>query len=190
MVPRDKINYVVSFIGFAPADDPQIAIYCVIDRPNVAKQASASYATGVVKNILTEVLPYLHISKTEEMTIAEQEEVDRMLGNIVQGNTPENEDGNGDAPSDGTKEGEQGEQGEQEGQEGQGEAEDKKPSYIVDPDTGELVDPDTGEKAQMNDSADGEADGDADSLPVGVSGRADNISQDNSTDNTNGPPQQ
>ncbi len=42
----------------------------------------------------------------------------------------------------------------------------------------------------MNDSADGEADGDADSLPVGVSGRADNISQDNSTDNTNGPPQQ
>ena len=83
----------------------------------MAKQASASYATGVVKNILTEVLPYLHISKTEEMTIAEQEEVDRMLGNIVQGNTPENEDGNGDAPSDGTKEGEQGEQGEQEGQE-------------------------------------------------------------------------
>lgn len=190
MVPRDKINYVVSFIGFAPADDPQIAIYCVIDRPNVAEQSHATYATGIVKNILTEVLPYLHISKTEEMTIAEQEEVDRMLGNIVQGNTPENEDGNGDAPSDGTKEGEQGEQGEQEGQEGQGEAEDKKPSYIVDPDTGELVDPDTGEKAQMNDSADGEADGDADSLPVGVSGRADNISQDNSTDNTNGPPQQ
>ena len=188
MVPRDKINYVVSFIGFAPADDPQIAIYCVIDRPNVAKQASASYATGVVKNILTEVLPYLHISKTEEMTIAEQEEVDRMLGNIVQGNTPENEGENGDASSDGAKEGEQ---------EGQGEAdgstpneEDKKPSYIVDPETGELVDPDTGEKAQMNDSADVEADSAADSLPVGVSGRADGVSRDNSTDNTNGPPQQ
>ena len=70
-VPRDKTNYVVSFIGFAPADDPQIAIYCVIDRPNVHDQAHATYATGIVRNILTEVLPYLHIAKTEEMTIAE-----------------------------------------------------------------------------------------------------------------------
>ncbi len=180
MVPRDKTNYVVSFIGFAPADDPQIAIYCVVDRPNVAKQAHATYATGIVKNILTEVLPYLHIAKTEEMTIAEQEEVDKLLGNIVQGNTPENEGGDSDAT---------GEEGE--GQEGQGEAdgdtpeEDKKPSYIVDPDTGELVDPVTGEKAEMDFSTDGGAVSDADELPDGASGSA-----EGGGDNNNGPPQQ
>ena len=139
MVPRDKTNYVVSFIGFAPADDPQIVIYCVIDRPNVAKQASASYATGVVKNILTEVLPYLHIARTEEMTIAEQAEVDSILGSIVQADTPEGD--GGDASEDG-----------QEGDNGEAVNGDtsKKPFYIVDPDTGELMDPTTGEKAQMD----------------------------------------
>ena len=167
MVPRDHTNYVVSFIGFAPADDPQIAIYCVVDRPNVAKQAHATYATGIVKNILTEVLPYLHIAKTEEMTIAEQEEVDKLLGNIVQGNSePENENEGGDSEAP--------------GEEGQGEAdgdapeEDKKPSYIVDPDTGELVDPVTGKKAEMDYSTDGGAVSDADELPDGASeiGRA------------------
>lgn len=177
MVPRDHTNYVVSFIGFAPADDPQIAIYCVVDRPNVANQAHATYATGIVKNILTEVLPYLHIAKTEEMTIAEQEEVDKLLGNIVQGNPePENEGGDSEAPG-----------GEGQGQEGQGEAdgdapeEDKKPSYIVDPDTGELVDPVTGKKAEMDYSTVS----DADELPDGASGNA-----EGGGDNNNGPPQQ
>ena len=185
MVPRDHTNYVVSFIGFAPADDPQIAIYCVVDRPNVAKQAHATYATGIVKNILTEVLPYLHIAKTEEMTIAEQEEVDKLLGNIVQGNPEpenenENEGGDSDAPG-----------GEGQGQEGQGEAdgdapeEDKKPSYIVDPDTGELVDPVTGKKAEMDYSTDGGAVSDADELPDGASGNV-----EGGGDNNNGPPQQ
>lgn len=105
MVPRDKINYVVSFIGFAPADDPQIVIYCVIDRPNMQKQATASYATGIVKNILTEVLPYLHIAKTEEMTVAEQEEVDKILGDIVASDNADEEGsgtegGEGDKPED------------------------------------------------------------------------------------------
>ncbi|MDR2546687.1 MAG: cell division protein FtsI [Lachnospiraceae bacterium] len=71
MIPRDKTNYVLSFIGFAPADDPQIAIYVVVDRPNVRQQHSARYATQIVKNILTEVLPYLNIYMTEELTEAQ-----------------------------------------------------------------------------------------------------------------------
>lgn len=146
MVPRDHTNYVVSFIGFAPADDPQIAIYCVVDRPNVADQPHATYATGIVRNILTEVLPYLHIAKTEEMTIAEQEEIDRLLGSVVQEETPEGEDGN--TPEGDSAEGQQvpnGENNNPTGEEGGGE-----PAYVVDPDTGELVNPDTGEKAQMD----------------------------------------
>lgn len=171
MVPRDKTNYVVSFIGFAPADDPQIAIYCVIDRPNVHDQAHATYATGIVRNILTEVLPYLHIAKTEEMTIAEQEEIDNLLGTIVQGDTSEKEGENGDSPSDDASKDTTGEGGQEDGNPGNEDGEDsKKPSYIVDPETGELVDPVSGKKAEM----DYGIDGDNDSLPDGASGSAEN----------------
>lgn len=147
MVPRDHTNYVVSFIGFAPADDPQIAIYCVVDRPNVTDQPHATYATGIVRNILTEVLPYLHIAKTEEMTIAEQEEIDRLLGSVVQGETPKDEDGN--TPEGDSAEGQQAPNGENNNPTGEEEG-GGVPTYVVDPDTGELVNPDTGEKAQMD----------------------------------------
>ena len=66
-------------MGYAPADDPKIAIYVVVDRPNVpiGGQDDAKYATRIVRNILTEVLPYLHIYMTEELSekeIAELEE--------------------------------------------------------------------------------------------------------------------
>ncbi len=154
-VPRDHKHYVVSFIGFAPADDPQIAIYCVINEPNVADQAHATYATGIVKKILTEVLPYLHITRTEEMTIAEQEEIDNILGNIMQNDTTSGEGEEGENSENGGQEGGEG-TGDENGDtpsssEGDGsDPTSSGPSYTVDPDTGELVNPDTGEKAEMD----------------------------------------
>ena len=143
MVPRDKKNYVVSFIGFAPADDPQIVIYCVVDRPNVADQPHATYATGIVKSVLTEILPYLHISRTEEMTIAEQEEAENLLGNIV----PKEEDTAESTSSEAEENADDTALGETSGETG---ASGGKAFYVVDPVTGELIDPDTGEKAQLN----------------------------------------
>lgn len=74
-LPRKNNQYVVSFMGYAPADDPQIAIYVVVDRPNVAKQDDAKYATGIVRNILTEALPYLNIFMTEELDDTERKEL-------------------------------------------------------------------------------------------------------------------
>jgi len=68
MVPRNKKNYVVSFMGYAPANDPQIAIYVVVDRPNAVIQDDAKFATGIVKNILTEVLPYQNYFMSEELS--------------------------------------------------------------------------------------------------------------------------
>ena len=73
--PRNKKNYVVSFMGFAPADDPKLVIYTVIDEPNVPQQASARYATLLTRDILTEVLPYMHVFMTEELSDAEKEEL-------------------------------------------------------------------------------------------------------------------
>jgi len=75
-LPRKNGQYVVSFMGYAPADDPQIAIYVVVDRPNAVAQDDAKYATGIVRNILTEVLPYLNIYMTEELTDAERQELE------------------------------------------------------------------------------------------------------------------
>lgn len=58
-------NYLVSFIGFAPLDDPQVLIYVVVDTPNVEEQASSSYAQYLAQAILSEVLPYMNISQDE-----------------------------------------------------------------------------------------------------------------------------
>lgn len=75
-LPRKNGQYVVSFMGYAPADDPQIAIYVVVDRPNAVVQDDAKYATGIVRNILAEVLPYLNIYMTEELSDVEKKELE------------------------------------------------------------------------------------------------------------------
>lgn len=77
-IPRDKTNYVVSFMGYAPADDPEIAIYVVVDRPNAQFQADAKFATRIVRKVLTEVLPYFHYPMTEPVTEEEQAELDAL----------------------------------------------------------------------------------------------------------------
>ena len=75
MGSRDKEDYVVSFMGFAPVEDPKIAVYVVIDRPNVDSQDDAKHATRIVRSILTETLPYLNVFMTEELSEQEVEEL-------------------------------------------------------------------------------------------------------------------
>ncbi|MDE5892138.1 MAG: hypothetical protein K2H45_04340 [Acetatifactor sp.] len=91
---RSLTEHVVSFMGFAPADDPQIAIYVVVDRANAASDDDAKYATGIVRNVLTEALPYLNIYMTEELSETEVRELqERQLAITNQyTQTPENED--------------------------------------------------------------------------------------------------
>ena len=62
------VNYLVSFIGFAPVEDPQLVIYCVVDEPNVAEQFHSTYAQNIVREILEEVLPYMNIYRDEDTT--------------------------------------------------------------------------------------------------------------------------
>ena len=73
---RSLTEHVVSFMGYAPADDPQIAIYVVVDRANAAKDDDAKFATGIVRNVLTEALPYLNIYMTEELSESEKRELE------------------------------------------------------------------------------------------------------------------
>lgn len=155
-LPRgNKEFYVVSFMGYAPADDPQIAIYVVVDRPNVRYQDDAKFATRIVRSILTETLPYLNIFMTEELSDSEREELEALQIEImtpivsseeeteeedaehIEGETPENEGGEDDT-------------GDQEGEIGVQERIwetfpiDPETGYAVDPNTGAMVDPNTG----------------------------------------------
>ncbi|MBQ4529478.1 MAG: peptidoglycan glycosyltransferase [Lachnospiraceae bacterium] len=72
-VGRDKKNYLISFIGYAPAEKPQVVVYVVIDRPNIYPQSQSKYATTLAKDIMTEVLPYMNIFPDQEYTTEELE---------------------------------------------------------------------------------------------------------------------
>ena len=110
-VPRDGVNYLVSFIGFAPVEDPQLMIYCIVDQPNDADQPHSSFAQNIVREILEEVLPYMNIYPDEEITglhsgwditgkdTGSAATTDRVTGNITE-TEPEGTDDVPDAMED------------------------------------------------------------------------------------------
>ena len=177
-LPRGNNQYVVSFMGYAPADDPEIAIYVVVDRPNVFAQDDAKYATRIVRKILTEVLPCLNIFMTEELSDSEWEELEELH---IQLKMPRedsedeeqltDEEGN---PIDPESEGDQEEdQGNEETPEEKESREvwrtfplDPETGYLKDPGTGYLYDPETGSQVyggsllgkdeEQNDEGEGE----------------------------------
>jgi stage V sporulation protein D (sporulation-specific penicillin-binding protein) len=55
-------NHIVSFIGFAPADDPQLVVYVAVDNPK-GIQFGGVVAAPIVGNILDDSLRYLKIPK-------------------------------------------------------------------------------------------------------------------------------
>lgn len=56
-------NHIVSFIGFAPADDPQIVVYTAIDNPKGTVQFGGVVAAPIVGNILEDSLRALDVKK-------------------------------------------------------------------------------------------------------------------------------
>ena len=159
--PRKTGNYVVSFMGFAPADDPQIVIYTVIDTPNVESQPHARYATLLTRDILTEVLPYMHVFMTEELSEtekAELSEAELTFAQSANGSVSENEipgegenaqdedEGAGEVPDDSVIVFE-----EQEIEQEEKKFElDPETGYPIDPATGALLDPETGQPINAN----------------------------------------
>lgn len=67
-LPRGNGNYLLSYIACAPASNPEVAIYVIIDEPNAEVQADSSLVLGLSKAIMEEAFPYLGIT-----TIAESE---------------------------------------------------------------------------------------------------------------------
>ena len=63
-LPRSANKYISSFIGFAPADDPQVVGLCVINNPQ-GVYYGGTIAAPVIREIFENVLPYLGVEQTE-----------------------------------------------------------------------------------------------------------------------------
>ncbi len=125
--PRGTGDYVVSFMGYAPIDDPQVVVYVVIDEPNVEDQPHSSFAQELAKGIFTEILPYMNVFRTEDLSEEERAELEAMHIIPVSGNS---------VPADGSN--------------GVVYETDEATGYAIDPTTGELLDPDTYAPADGN----------------------------------------
>jgi len=64
-LPRGRGKYVISFIGYAPQENPEFMIYVVIDEPNVADQTSSRLACELASDIMEEAFPLMKIPKSE-----------------------------------------------------------------------------------------------------------------------------
>lgn len=144
--PRRNGNYVVSFIGFAPVNDPKVVVYAVIDEPNVADQPHSTFAQEIVRGIFTEVLPYMNVFRTEEISEEEQQELEALgiIRTVSENGIGEETMADGDT-------GDAGEVAEPEAlPEGSPDGGDVEKSYTIDPKTGYAVDPETGKKYDPN----------------------------------------
>lgn len=59
-------DYIVSFIGFAPTNDPEIIIYVAIDHPKSALQFGSVIAAPIVGQIIEDIAPIIGIEKQSE----------------------------------------------------------------------------------------------------------------------------
>lgn len=78
--PRSENNYVVSFIGAVPAEDPELVIYVAIDTPNVGSQDTCHGSGEITHNILTQILPYLNVPTMAEEKAAGVTLYDELAG--------------------------------------------------------------------------------------------------------------
>lgn len=70
--PRSAKTYVVSFCGFAPADDPSLLCYVIVDEPNLPGEEAAhsSFASQIFSKIMAEALPAMNIYPDGETAIS------------------------------------------------------------------------------------------------------------------------
>jgi stage V sporulation protein D (sporulation-specific penicillin-binding protein) len=90
-LPRSANNYLLSFAGFVPADDPQVLVYVIVDTPNLEgkEQAHSTFATGIFQQIMADILPYMNVFPDTDVVTEENES----LSTLEEGITNNNENG-------------------------------------------------------------------------------------------------
>lgn len=88
-LPRGNGKYLLSFIGFAPVENPQVVVYVTVDEPNVEDQASSGLGTIIAQSILQELLPYMNIYQSDSENKSEGADVgDQVATPIFDGAAP------------------------------------------------------------------------------------------------------
>ncbi len=75
---RDDRHYIVSFIGFAPIENPEVITLVVVDEPK-ASVINSRFAASIFVDVMEDVMPYLHIFKDVEEENASDSDIDEEL---------------------------------------------------------------------------------------------------------------
>ena len=75
-------NYIVSFIGFLPANDPKIVVYLAIDNPKGVTQYDGTVSAPIVKNIMEDAITSLNIEKQDGGTEKKYQWYDKKYYNV------------------------------------------------------------------------------------------------------------
>lgn len=111
-LPRGNNKYLLSFIGFAPVENPEVVVYVTVDEPNVEDQANSGLGTIIAQTIFEELLPYMNIYQSEEkQSVGNPEVGDQTATPIYNGEAPEEQleqdlNNDRDAQETGTTQGE------------------------------------------------------------------------------------
>lgn len=118
--PRNSGKHLLSFIGYAPQDEPEVLIYVVIDEPNTESQEDSSLVLNLARSIMEEAFPYMNISTIDGQPVVapeqpdepeeDQQEVEPQAENETETESQEEVSGEpsyeGEAVGDGSYEGE------------------------------------------------------------------------------------
>ncbi len=89
-LPRGNGKYLLSFIGFAPVENPEVVVYVTVDEPNVPDQANSGLGTIIAQTIFEDLLPYMNVYQTEDKASAGDPNVgDQTATPIYNGTAPE-----------------------------------------------------------------------------------------------------
>ena len=75
-------NYIVSFIGFLPANDPEVVVYVAVDNAKGITQYGGTIAAPIAKAILTDAINILKIKKPNGASEKKYNYLDRKYANV------------------------------------------------------------------------------------------------------------
>ncbi len=80
-LPRGSGKYIASFVGFAPADNPQVVCLLLLDEPNAGATGGGAIAAPAVGRIMEDILPYLGVDP--QYTEETEQEISVSVPNIT-----------------------------------------------------------------------------------------------------------
>jgi stage V sporulation protein D (sporulation-specific penicillin-binding protein) len=98
-LPRGNGNYVLSFTGFVPVENPQFMLYVVVDEPHVADQDGSAAGPKFFHQVMEDLLPYLNIYETNDEDVEYDGVTENLTSSFVGDDSTTTE---GDATADET----------------------------------------------------------------------------------------